>query len=207
MDVTAGGTVDINSTGAVQGKANGQTVIIVADGDIGSPTKPFEVTLPNVGDRPIAVSNYGGVWVKKLPEEYTITLNLNGGTLDGQTGTVTIVLNDGTVFVLPLPTREGYRFLYWQGSHYDPGASYKVEGTHKFTAVWAKKENPTPPQPTPAPAGHMNPTLPAAGNASAAAGMTIPQTGDGLPVIPVVIVLLLAGATMTVCGIKSLRQQ
>ena len=144
VDVTAGGTVDIDSTGAVQGKASGTGIDIVADGDIGSPTKPFEATLPNVGDRPIAVSNYGGVWVKKLPQEFTLTLNLNGGTLDGQTGTITIVLNDGSVFVLPLPTREGYRFLYWLGSIYYAGDEYLVVAGHTFTAVWEKIVDPEP---------------------------------------------------------------
>ena len=34
------------------------------------------------------------------------------------------------------PTREGYKFLYWKGSVYQPGANYTVTGPKTFTAVW-----------------------------------------------------------------------
>ena len=54
----------------------------------------------------------------------------------------------GTTITLPdAPVREGYKFLYWQGSKYYPGDKYVVEGDHQFTAVWEKieetKENKT----------------------------------------------------------------
>ena len=147
LDATAGGNIDVTSTGAIQGKADGQAITLEADGDIGAANRPFEATLPNMGDRPEATSNYGNVYIKKLPSEYTVTLDLNGGTLDGATGTVTYVFPDGTVFVLPLPTREGYRFLYWQGSIYYAGDEYVVSESHVFTAVWEEIVEPNPVRP------------------------------------------------------------
>ncbi|MBQ3283361.1 MAG: InlB B-repeat-containing protein, partial [Atopobiaceae bacterium] len=190
VDVTAGGDIDIDATGAVQGKASGTSIDIVADGDIGSPTKPFEATLPNVGDRPTATSNYGGIWVKKLPQEFALTLNLNGGTLDGQTGTITIVLNDGSVFVLPLPTREGYRFLYWLGSIYYAGDEYLVVAGHTFTAVWEKIVDP---EPDPKPNG---------GDSRA----QVPQTGDGMATAPIAM-LALAGLALMLVGLLRRKEE
>ena len=68
--------------------------------------------------------------------KYTITYVLNGGTLDGKTGTVTVQVEDGAVITLPKPTRSGYTFDYWEGSRYEAGASYTVTGDHTFTAQW-----------------------------------------------------------------------
>jgi len=69
---------------------------------------------------------------------FLISYDLNGGTLDGKTGIVTIVAGDGEVITLPAPTRNGYVFDYWQGSTYHAGDEYTVEGNHTFTAQWAK---------------------------------------------------------------------
>lgn len=68
--------------------------------------------------------------------KYTITYVLNGGTLDGKTGTVIVSVEDGATITLPKPTRSGYTFDYWEGSRYAAGASYKVTGDHTFTAQW-----------------------------------------------------------------------
>lgn len=41
------------------------------------------------------------------------------------------------------PTREGYKFLYWKGSEYQPGENYTVPaGGHTFVAQWEKVEKP-----------------------------------------------------------------
>ena len=87
----------------------------------------------------------------------TISYNLNGGTLNGKTGTVTIQAENGTTITLPAPTREGYTFDYWEGSRYNAGDSYTVNGDHTFTAQW-KKNSTTP--------GTSDP------------GKTSPKTGD-----------------------------
>ena len=68
--------------------------------------------------------------------QFTISYDLNGGKLDGQTGTVTMVVEEGTVITLPSPTRDGYTFDYWEGSKYNAGDKYTVSGDHTFKAVW-----------------------------------------------------------------------
>ena len=73
-------------------------------------------------------------------KEYTITFDLDGGKLEGKTGTVTYKYTDGTVITLPKPEKEGYVFDYWEGSRYEAGASYTVNGDHTFKAVWKKKD-------------------------------------------------------------------
>ena len=70
---------------------------------------------------------------------HTITFDLNGGTLDGETGTVTRIYEEGTVITLPKPARKGYTFSYWKGSKYRAGQKYRVKGDHTFTAQWKKK--------------------------------------------------------------------
>ena len=68
--------------------------------------------------------------------EYTITYVLNGGSLNGRTGTVKEKHREGTVITLPAPVRDGYTFDYWEGSAYKAGDEYMVEEDHEFTAVW-----------------------------------------------------------------------
>lgn len=71
-------------------------------------------------------------------KEFTITYNLNGGELDGQTGTIQKTYKKGSVIELPAPTRTGYTFDYWEGSRYNAGDSYTVTEDHTFTAQWVK---------------------------------------------------------------------
>ena len=80
-------------------------------------------------------------WLEKGSEpipvtKYTITYKLNGGTLNGKTGDIAIQVVEGTTITLPMPTRRGYTFDYWEGSRYEAGTSYKVTGDHTFTAQW-----------------------------------------------------------------------
>ena len=73
--------------------------------------------------------------------QYTITYDLSGGTLDGQTGIVTKMVDAGTVITLPAPVRDGYTFDYWEGSRYNAGDKYTVTADHTFTAVWKAADN------------------------------------------------------------------
>ena len=76
-----------------------------------------------------------------------ITYDLNGGTYKGETGKVTRIVVNGETITLPSPTRSGYIFDYWQGSHYDAGDSYTVKGSHTFKAIWLTRAvdvDPTP---------------------------------------------------------------
>lgn len=68
--------------------------------------------------------------------EYTISFDLNGGTLDGETGTVEWAVEEGAVIVLPEPVKEGCTFDYWEGSRHYAGDEYTVTEDHRFTAVW-----------------------------------------------------------------------
>ncbi|MBE6040324.1 MAG: hypothetical protein E7219_05120 [Clostridiales bacterium] len=70
--------------------------------------------------------------------QYTITYDLDGGKLDGQTGTVSAKYDKGTVITLPKPTRKGYTFDHWEGSAYNAGDNYTVTEDHTFKAVWKK---------------------------------------------------------------------
>ena len=74
--------------------------------------------------------------VEPVATQYTITYDLNGGTLDGQTGIVTKKIDAGKVITLPAPTRDGYTFDYWEGSRYKAGDKYTVTADHTFKAVW-----------------------------------------------------------------------
>lgn len=65
-----------------------------------------------------------------------LTFDLNGGELNGETGTVTMSIEIGTVITLPEPTRNGYDFDYWQGSKYMAGDKYTVSEDHTFKAIW-----------------------------------------------------------------------
>ncbi len=69
---------------------------------------------------------------------YTITFELNGGTLNGDPGPVTMVLEEGSVIVLEKPVKEGYTFKYWEGSVYYAGDEYEVTEDHELGAVWEK---------------------------------------------------------------------
>lgn len=72
-----------------------------------------------------------------------MTINPSGGKwADGTTTPKTYTVEVGESFTLPAaPIKDGYTFLYWKGSRYNPGDKYKVtDANHTFTAVWQKKE-------------------------------------------------------------------
>ncbi|MBR0468264.1 MAG: CotH kinase family protein [Mogibacterium sp.] len=70
---------------------------------------------------------------------YTIKYDLNGGTLDGQTGVITEQHKEGEVItVKDAPTRTGYKFDYWEGSKLYPGDKYTVTEDHTLKAVWTR---------------------------------------------------------------------
>ena len=114
----------------------------------------------------------------------TLTFDLGGGTLNGQTGKITVVAKVGDTIKLPVaPTREGYTFKYWKGSQYAAGADYKVEGDHSFTAVWAKD---------------------ASNSGSTGKKSSSPATGDGSGPLAAAFALTALGALLVLgaCGMK-----
>lgn len=89
-----------------------------------------------------------------------IRYNANGGTFADNTAEKVLTVRIGTtITIMDAPVRAGHKFLYWEGSHYNPGDSYEVLGGHTFTAIWETVE---PPRPTPPekPANTDKPTAP-----------------------------------------------
>lgn len=117
------------------------------------------------------------------PDEkyYTITVDPNGGNWDGDAAIKTYKYKKNEIFRLnAAPEREGYTFLYWKGSEYQPGQEYTVTENHKFTAEWKKDEvKPDPQNPsdvkTPNP-GTEGETKSPSNNSTAT--NKAPQTGD-----------------------------
>lgn len=95
------------------------------------------------------------VWKVKT---HTITYKLNGGTYKGSKKDITEIHEFGSeITIHKAPKREGYTFLYWKGSQYQPGDKYTVSEDHSFTAQWKKSD----PQPTPEPDNPSGKTTPA----------------------------------------------
>lgn len=76
-------------------------------------------------------------WVQAEKEDGILTFDLGGGLLNGSTEPVILKNKVGDeITIIDAPTKEGYEFLYWEGSQYLPGDKYVVVGNHKFTAKW-----------------------------------------------------------------------
>lgn len=71
--------------------------------------------------------------------KYLIIYDANGGKFaDGTSVKQKRHSKDKQITIMSAPTREGYKFLYWKGSKYYPGETYKVTEDHSFTAKWNK---------------------------------------------------------------------
>ena len=108
-------------------------------------TEKGEMTYTAVFDNPAFAEQTRKVETPKLePEEYTITYDLNGGEYNGSTENITEGYEAGTIIKIHAkPTRDGYTFLYWKGSEYQPGDEYTVTEDHVFTAQWEKTVTPS----------------------------------------------------------------
>ena len=109
------------------------------------------------------------IFINKYEQELlTITYDLNGGVYNGSSDNILEQYPYGTnILIHEAPTREGYKFLYWKGSEYQPNDEYLVVEDHTFTAIWELI-----PQETPEDKGNI-PTGPDAGK-----DKPIPQTRD-----------------------------
>ena len=77
------------------------------------------------------------VYVDYQANQYTLTLDANGGTIDPFTVTVTF---DAAIGTLPTPTRPGYTFTGWfdaDGNAVTADTVYTVAGDSTCTAAWA----------------------------------------------------------------------
>ncbi|MBR2546231.1 MAG: InlB B-repeat-containing protein, partial [Erysipelotrichaceae bacterium] len=76
-------------------------------------------------------------------DTYEIRYKLNGGIYDGSTEDIVEYHKYGEVITIhEAPTREGYKFDYWEGSKHYPGDAYTVVGDHVFTAQWILSDIP-----------------------------------------------------------------
>ena len=124
------------------------------------------------------------------------SFDLAGGTLDGQTGTITNAARVGDVVNLPgAPTREGFTFKFWKGSEYAAGAEYTVEEGHDFTAEW--EENTSSDEPADDDATKSD----------SKAKSAIPATGDSLASLPIALtaVAALAAVCLAFAALKLRR--
>lgn len=72
---------------------------------------------------------------------YTIFFDYDGGKDDKGEKNYTIKAKlDEIITIIKAPKKEGYKFLYWKGSKYNPDDKYTVKGNHTFVAVWEKDE-------------------------------------------------------------------
>ena len=107
---------------------------------------------------------------------YAITYDPNGGTFEGSTEPTTYTYTAGeTIEIAKAPTRDGYTFLHWKGSEYQPGDAYTVTENHTFTAQWKKDSSGSNPSSTP----------------TSKTGKTA-STGDSAPIAPLAGVAALA---------------
>lgn len=90
------------------------------------------------GNYYVQVPKGGGVYLTATleKEKYDISFYDEEGNLI-QTNNVEY---GGTITIPNAPTKDGYEFLYWEGSKYYPGDQYTVTGPHTFKAIWKKVE-------------------------------------------------------------------
>ena len=139
---------------------------------------------------------------------YILTFDPAGGEFRGSTSPTSIEYKGGTTTAIPeAPTREGYKFLYWKGSEYQPGDEYVVVEDHTFVAQWEKIEEPVP-EPTPdsepeaEPKDDPTPAPKKAAKSVAAPASKVANTGDSVNIA------LLAGfmlATLAVVVVSRRR--
>lgn len=68
-----------------------------------------------------------------------ITYDANGGKFtDGKSIKQESHKENDKITIIEAPVREGYQFLYWKGSKYNPGDEYTVKDSHAFVAQWNK---------------------------------------------------------------------
>lgn len=104
--------------------------------DLAEPTETVTIKKGSIGNR-----TYTAVWNK---EDYTITYNLNGGTI-AEAANPTGYSYETNDFTLAAPVRKGYNFLGWTGTDLaGVAATVTVRkgsvGNRIYTAQWEKQE-------------------------------------------------------------------
>ncbi len=98
----------------------------------------YEIDMSDFRDAPDSTGDltFYAVYKAKI---YRLYFDYDGGKDSaGRTDFTLKAKMDEQVTIIPAPVREGYKFLYWKGSLYNPGDEYLVKGNHDFIAVWEK---------------------------------------------------------------------
>ena len=150
---TGGGTISVSDKDG-NALATSHDYEVASEGDIVkiNPEKGYKLTavyngvvgnkldvIPDGdGNYYVQVQRGGGVYLTATleKEKYDISFYDEEGNLI-QTNNVEY----GSTITIPnAPTKDGYEFLYWEGSKYYPGDQYTVTGPHTFKAIWKKVE-------------------------------------------------------------------
>ncbi|MBP3883834.1 MAG: InlB B-repeat-containing protein [Olsenella sp.] len=123
--------------------SKGDGVVVTLKSSFLSTLGSGEHTLTSIFDDGAAEGKFSVAEPADDKELFTLTFVPNGGQVYDSTAAVQKTYEGGTVITMPEPTRDGYRFLYWEGSQYYAGQEYTVTENHTFTAQW-KKEDPKP---------------------------------------------------------------
>ena len=118
----------------------------------GGSRKQFEI-LP--GDSLVYVTVHNQYTAE--PTMFAITYDLNGGKYEDSEEAIVEYHPEGAeIEIHAAPSREGFEFLFWKGSEYQPGDKYTVTGDHTLVAQWKEAPAPTA-EPTPEPTAEPTP--------------------------------------------------
>lgn len=124
-------------------------------------------------------------------KKFTITVNPNEGNWNGDTSIKSFVVKKGEYFTLPeAPIRDGYTFKYWQGSKFQPGDKYMVNGEHDFVAIWEKNTA-------------IDDKNYVDKNNKDINSKNTPRTGDNTSLFSLIFILILSGISMTAFSRKN----
>ena len=151
----------------------------------------------------LAISDMYDVQHEVKPE---LSFDPNGGTwADGGSDIRNYEAGLETEFdVIDAPKRDGYTFVCWKGSEYQPGDKYHADSDHVFTAEWKKNDagggNDNTPGEGGTPGGNDKPSGSPKNDQAGPSASKLPKTGD--PINPTVVLsLLLVSIGMIAVGI------
>ncbi|MBE6466120.1 clostripain-related cysteine peptidase [Denitrobacterium detoxificans] len=103
--------------------------------------------------------------------------------------------------IIDAPTREGYTFVCWQGSEYQPGENYLADSDHTFTALWEKNPESDPATTEPEHSDDANNQDPDnQGETARGKSSIIPSLGDLLNLMYLLLVSAALGGAIAVAA-------
>jgi uncharacterized repeat protein (TIGR02543 family) len=112
--------------------------------------------------------------------------------------------------VIDAPTRDGYTFVCWKGSEYQPGDKYHADSDHVFTAEWKQNDtgdgNDNTPGEGGTPGGDDKPSGSPKNDQAGPSASKLPKTGDPLHPTVALSLLLVSIGTIAVAIVKKKRE-